>query len=177
MYSYHDATYVPEGAALAGSYNREYTSSLAGLERAMANGAILEGTVTMCDPSLNLHVDFPGLPDVHGLMEKSEVVYTQDGEGVKDIAILTRVGKAVCFKIIGMETLSGRTTVYLSRRAAQAECMHNFIECLQPGDVLRARVTHLENFGAFVDIGCGLPSLLSVDAISVSRSAHPRDRL
>ena len=28
-----------------------------------------------------------------------------------------------------------------------------------------------------MDIGCGLPSLLSVDAISVSRIAHPRDRL
>jgi small subunit ribosomal protein S1 len=43
--------------------------------------------------------------------------------------------------------------------------------------VIRARVTHLESFGAFVDIGCGIPSLLSVDSISVSRISHPRDRL
>ena len=38
-------------------------------------------------------------------------------------------------------------------------------------------MTHLESFGAFLDIGCGLSSLLTVDCISVSRIAHPRDRL
>jgi small subunit ribosomal protein S1 len=48
---------------------------------------------------------------------------------------------------------------------------------LAAGDILTARVTHLEPFGAFVDIGCGVPSLLSVDCISVSRISHPRDRL
>lgn len=177
MYTYNEDAYAPEGAALSSLRNREYTASLAGLERAMATGAILEGTVTLCDAGLNLHVDFPGLPDVHGLMERAEVVYTHDGEAVKDIAILTRVGKAICFKVIGIDIQPGGTTVYLSRRAAQAECLHSFVEGLLPGDILRARVTHLENFGAFVDIGCGLPSLLSVDTISVSRIAHPRDRL
>ena len=35
----------------------------------------------------------------------------------------------------------------------------------------------MEPFGAFLDIGCGLSSLLSVDCISVSRISHPRDRL
>jgi small subunit ribosomal protein S1 len=38
-------------------------------------------------------------------------------------------------------------------------------------------VTHLDRFGAFVDIGCGIPSLLSIDCISVSRISHPSDRL
>jgi small subunit ribosomal protein S1 len=37
-------------------------------------------------------------------------------------------------------------------------------------------VTHLESFGAFVDIGCGVPSLIPIDAISVSRIDHPRER-
>ncbi|MEG1777952.1 MAG: S1 RNA-binding domain-containing protein, partial [Angelakisella sp.] len=44
------------------------------------------------------------------------------------------------------------------------------------GDIIRGRVTHLEAFGAFVDIGCGLPSLIPIDQISVSRISHPRDR-
>ena len=47
---------------------------------------------------------------------------------------------------------------------------------LCPGDVVDAKVTHLEPFGAFVDIGCGVISLLSIDCISVSRISHPRDR-
>jgi small subunit ribosomal protein S1 len=40
-----------------------------------------------------------------------------------------------------------------------------------------AKVTHLEPFGAFLDIGGGVASLLSVDCISVSRISHPKDRL
>jgi small subunit ribosomal protein S1 len=46
-----------------------------------------------------------------------------------------------------------------------------------PGDIVCSRVTHLESFGAFVDIGCGIISLLTVDSISVSRFSHPKDRL
>ena len=45
-----------------------------------------------------------------------------------------------------------------------------------PGDIIPARVTHLEQFGCFVDVGCGIPSLIPIDAISVSRISHPSDR-
>ena len=34
----------------------------------------------------------------------------------------------------------------------------------------------MEPFGAFVDIGCGIVSLMSIDCISVSRILHPKDR-
>jgi small subunit ribosomal protein S1 len=43
--------------------------------------------------------------------------------------------------------------------------------------VIPAKITHMESFGAFVDIGCGIVSLLSIDCISVSRISHPRERL
>lgn len=46
-----------------------------------------------------------------------------------------------------------------------------------PGDIIEAKVTHLDSFGAFVDVGCGVVSLLSIDCISVSRISHPSDRL
>lgn len=39
-----------------------------------------------------------------------------------------------------------------------------------------ARITRLETFGAFCDIGCGLPALLPIAGISVSRISHPGDR-
>ena len=38
------------------------------------------------------------------------------------------------------------------------------------------RVTHLEPFGAFVDIGCGNIALIPIDSISVSRIDHPCQR-
>ena len=101
----------------------------------------------------------------------------RDGESFKDIAIITRVGKPVCFKVTSIEEENGRTVAYLSRRLAQIDCLNNYIADLIPGDILCSRVTHLESFGAFVDVGCGVISLLSVDCISVSRFSHPKDRL
>ena len=169
--------YLPEGQLLSHPRNRELTSSLQGLEKAMHQGVILEGTVLLCDGDMNLHVDFPALPGATGVIPPSEAAYTPDNTPVKDIAILTRVGKAVCFKITGIRHTDSGLHLTLSRRAAQAECLTHYLTTLIPGDIVSAKVTHMENFGAFVDIGCGLASLLSVDTISVSRISHPRDRL
>ncbi len=170
-------TYLPEGQLLTTPRNRELTGTLEGLMRAMETGAIIEGTVSLCDREFTLRVDFPGLPHVRGIMEREEVVFSPDGEPPKDIAILTRVGKPVAARVIGVEEADGEVAVRLSRRLAQAECAANYLSDLTVGDIIRARVTHLEAFGAFVDIGCGIASLLSVDGISVSRISHPRDRL
>ena len=54
--------------------------------------------------------------------------------------------------------------------------MAEYIDKLVPGDIIDARITHLEQFGAFADIGCGIISLIPIDGISVSRIAHPRER-
>ena len=37
-------------------------------------------------------------------------------------------------------------------------------------------MTHLERFGAFVDLGCGVTSLIPLENISVSRIPHPSAR-
>ena len=54
--------------------------------------------------------------------------------------------------------------------------MREYISGLIPGDVIDASITHLDSFGAFADIGCGIVSLLPIDSISVSRIDHPRER-
>ena len=166
--------FQPEGALLESAQNRDYLSSLAGLERAMSRGAIVEGIATLCDEGMRLHVD---LHCVHGIIEAEDTVACRTGETKKDIAVITRVGKPVACKILSIECRDGMPVVKLSRRAAQEACMRHYINHLSAGDILMARVTHLEPFGAFVDVGCGVPSLLSVDCISVSRISHPRDRL
>lgn len=168
--------YKPEGALLHTHKNYEYTSSAEGLERAMARGAILEGCAVLCDHSFNLHVDLAAR--IRAVIPRDEVQWSEAGEPTKDIAILTRVGKPVCFKVMGFErTASGEVVAMLSRRAAQLECKLNYISSLIPGDIVQTKITHIESFGAFVDIGCGITSLLSIDAISVSRIAHPSARL
>lgn len=156
--------------------NHEYISSLDGLEAAREKGVILEGEVILCDHNFNLHIDIS--PKIRAIIPKEEVQYVKDGEEIKDIAVLTRVGKAVCFKVKGFtKSASGEIRVILSRRLAQMECMNNYISTLIPGDIIPTKITHLESFGAFVDIGCGITSLLSIDSISVSRISHPSVRL
>ena len=55
-------------------------------------------------------------------------------------------------------------------------CRAAYISKLSVGDVVRGRITHIERFGAFVDIGCGYVSLIQIDNISISRIMHPSDR-
>lgn len=168
--------YKPEGMLISTERNFEYTCCEKGLEKALERQIILEAPVSMADHELNLHIELAG--NIRGIIPKDEVQITKDGEPIKDIAILTRVGKVVCFKVIGFKRLeNGATVAVLSRRAAQLECMNNYIETLECGDIIQTKVTHLESFGAFVDIGCGIISLLSIDCISVSRISHPAARL
>ena len=168
--------YIPEGALISTLKNQEYISSLEGLESAKERGVILEAEVILCDHNFNLHVDLS--PKIRAIIPRDEVQFVKESEEIKDIAVLTRVGKAVCFKVKGFtKSASGETTVVLSRRLAQMECMNNYISTLVPGDIIPTKITHLESFGAFVDIGCGITSLLSIDSISVSRISHPSVRL
>lgn len=166
--------YAPEGSYIARPENREALSSLEHIEKALERGEILESVARLCDEDLTLHFMLGGIPAV---MPREEVQYLPNGEKVKEIAVLTRVGKPVCFKIVGFTRHEdGQIAAVLSRRAAQIECTEHFISTLIPGDIIPARVTHMESFGAFVDIGCGIVSLLSIDCISVSRISHPSDR-
>lgn len=164
--------YMYEGALIGTRENKEYISTLKGLERARQEGKILEGVVKMCDnTTLSMHLE---LGEIEGVIEKDESVF---GVPVKDIAIITRVGKPVAFKVIGFEKDdNGKTKAILSRRLAQKECVEQYLRDLLPGDIISAKITHFEPFGAFVDVGCGISSLLSVDSVSVSRISSPADR-
>ena len=103
--------YKPEGLIMGSAQNRELLSmGRAGLERAMEKGIIMESTVLLCDGEMNLHVDLRG---VTGIIPKDEVCLCRDGEDVKDIAVITRVGKPVCFKVTSIEEKCGKTTAYL----------------------------------------------------------------
>lgn len=164
--------YLPEGSLLNTQTNNAYTSSLKMLEKAMQRGKILEGICTLCDcKDMSLRVD---LGCCEGIIPREEAQYSADG---KDIAVITRVGKPCAFKVIKIIDSSPVPRVILSRKAAQKECFEEYVQNLTPGDVVPCAVTHLDTFGAFVDVGCGIVSLICVDCISVSRIFHPKDRL
>lgn len=164
--------YLPEGSLIGTAENNEYISSLYGLERARQEDKILEGMVTLCDSdTYTLHVDLCG---IDGIITREEALL---GDEIKDIAIITRVGKPVAFKVLQVVAEQGAEPyAILSRKEAQRECLSSYLLDLVAGDIIPARVTHIEPFGAFVDIGCGIVSLMSVDAISVSRIPGPQER-
>ncbi len=164
--------YLPEGYMIGTHENREYVSSYEGLEKARLEGKILEGIVTMCDSqTLDLHIDLYG---IDGIIKREECVYC---DKIKDIAIITRVGKPVSFKVMQIiKNENEKPIAILSRREAQRECVNNYLLDLIPGDIIPAKITHFEPFGAFVDVGCGVASLLSIDSISVSRISNPSER-
>ncbi len=167
--------YKPEGFRIDTPENREHLSMPGAIECAIANGSILEARATLCDAAHNLIVETGSF---RGIIPRSEAAYSTNGDEIRDIAVITRVGKPVCFTVIGVDktAVAGAPRYILSRRAAQAKCYKEYISTLKSGDIIDAKITHIEPFGCFCDIGCGIISLLPVDCISVSRIRHPGER-
>ena len=162
----HD--FWPEGRRYTTLENQQFLASRAGLEAAWRQQVVLEGLALRCDPAHNLTVQ---LGDTVGVIPREECALGIREGTTRDIAILTCVGRAVSFVITGFEN----GVPQLSRRLAQERALAQLLQC-QPGDILPATVTHLEPYGAFVDIGCGVPSLLPLKTISISRIPHPNCR-
>lgn len=164
----------PEGYLINLAENKLKTKNAATLSEAAVKNDILEATALLCDAEHNLVVNFGG---IKGIIPREEgAIGIKEGE-VRDIALISRVGKPVCFTVTKIsQDKNGVPIALLSRRAAQEKCKKEFLDNLKVGDIINARVTHFETFGAFCDIGCGIIALLPIDSISVSRISHPRDR-
>ncbi len=167
--------YRPEGRIIYKSVTGGSVFSSAALHEAMNRGTILESRALLCDNEHNLHVN---LGSMRGIIPRNECAVGISDGSVRDIAIISRVNKPVCFRILEIENGPGDIPfAVLSRRVVQEDCINNYIKSLRSGDVINAVVTHLEPFGAFCDIGCGVSALLPIDGISVSRIPHPSARL
>ena len=160
--------YPPEGLTPAGSY------TLAELRSAAESRTVLEGTVQRCDADLNLYLQ---LGSVSARIPKEEVTAPWISGADRDIAVLSRVGKAVCFTVDAVTTdAKGAPHAVLSRRKAQEAAMEEMLRELKPGSVVAGRVVRTEPFGAFVDIGRGIVALLPTEYISAARIRHPNQR-
>ena len=109
--------YYPEGQ---GRYLSASDLTAEALGAAAAEGRVLEAVVTMCDSAHNLHVD---LGAVHGVIPREEGAVGIAQGTVRDIALISRVNRPVCFVISRFETLpSGETAAVLSRSACRRSC-------------------------------------------------------
>lgn len=167
--------FLPEGALLDTPHNQLTIRSATNLAEAAMEGRVVEARAVLCDADHNLHVEMPCMEGIIPYMEGAIGI----AEGTtRDIALISRVSKPISFLVQGFEYQpDGSRRAVLSRRAAQEKCRFEYVASLRPGDIVPARITRLETFGAFCDIGCGLPALLPIASISVSRISHPSDRL
>ena len=166
--------YLPEGKLISEQENINILHSLKMLEDAKNSEKILEAKACVCDSSHNLIVDLAG---IKGIIPREEGAIGIKGGSVRDIAVISRVNRPVCFVVTDItEDENGKPIVMLSREKAQRKCLDAYISRLRCGDIVPARITHLENFGAFADIGCGIVALMPIDTISVSRIEHPAER-
>ncbi len=150
-------------------------SSVDELKEAMIQGDIIESKVLLCDREHNMHVD---LGAVRGIIPRIEGAVGIDDGTVRDIALISKVNKNVCFSVLGFQRdIYDNSLAILSRRAVQLRCINEYLNNLVEGDIIDARVTHLEKFGAFIDIGAGINALIPIDMLSVSRIGHPNERL
>jgi small subunit ribosomal protein S1 len=166
--------YLPEGKLISEQENINIIHSPQLLYEAMCDRKILEAKAFMCDSDHNLIVNLGSMKGI--IPRENGALGIREGT-VRDIAVISRVNRPVCFIVKGFDTDKyGKKYAILSREAAQKQCLDNYISTLVCGDVVNARITHLENFGAFADIGCGIVALMPIDTISVSRIEHPRER-
>lgn len=139
--------YWPEGWLVNTAQNHSFCQNISGLREALHSQTILEARACVCTPEHDLVIDFGFCK---GKIPRCEgAVGISDGT-TRDIALLSRVNKPVCFVVQSIEqNPDGSFTPILSRRLAQQRCLEESIRHLHAGDIIPARVTHLGSVRLF----------------------------
>lgn len=129
------------------------------VHRAISSGEILQGLCVKCDEYQNMYIE---LGEITGVIPREETAMGN----IKNHAIMSRVGKPVCFQVLGIDS-SGKAI--LSRRTAQEKASEFLLNTLHPGDIIPVKVLNAAPFGVFCDIGCGVTALMRIGRCCVSR--------
>ncbi len=159
---------------LEGDFRDAASLSIEQLVLARSKQTILQSTALLFDVNRKIRFEFSGY---EAIMPFEEAAYSPDNSTIKDIAVLSKIGQKVCFVIKSIDFSLPKPLFILSRKEAQRRCHEEFLEKKVIGDIIDCRVTHIERYGAFCDIGCGIAGLLHIDCLSVSRIATPHDRI
>ena len=122
--------YRAEGAQ---RFPTSYT--LDALRRAMAAGDILESRALSFDSEKRLHFR---LGEIEAIMPYEECADGVREGAVRDIALITRVGRPACFTVMEIDEQGTAPVALLSRTQAQQRCKAEYLDLLLPGDILCA---------------------------------------
>lgn len=94
--------FLPEGALLDTPHNQLTIRSATNLAEAAMEGRVVEARAVLCDADHNLHVEMPCMEGIIPYYEGAVGI----AEGTtRDIALISRVSKPVCFTVSGFEHL------------------------------------------------------------------------
>jgi small subunit ribosomal protein S1 len=137
----------------------------------LAPGVVLSGVVTAVK-DFGAFVDVGG---IEGLLPASEIGF-QRGTRPAD---LLAVGQAVTVQVARIETRDDPRRpeqISFSMKALERDPWTDVVASLQAGDVVRAKVTRAEPFGAFVELAPGVEGLLHVGELGGNRPVrHARE--
>ena len=140
------------------------------LEQAFAHGLPVEGVVAAVNKG-GVDVTIAGVRAFCPISQL-DLRHVEDAQSY--------VGQKLRFRITRLEGGGPRLNLVVSRRALleeeQAARAAETRATLQPGAVLKGRVTALKDYGAFVDLG-GIEGMLHVSELGFARVSHPKDVL
>jgi small subunit ribosomal protein S1 len=139
------------------------------LKRKMATNETVYG-VTFAKVKGGLFVDFNGFI---AFLPGSQI----DENNVKDVSYLMGVKHA--FKIVNID--NENKSVIVSRKAiideTHKEARDIFYSSTHEGSIITGVVKNITDYGAFIDLGCGLDGLLHLTDISWNKISHPSEVL
>ena len=100
-------------------------NSIDEVKKSMMEGEVIESRVLLCDREHNLHVD---LGAVRGIIPRVEGAIGIDDGTVRDIALISKVNKSVCFTVLGFQRdIYNNSIALLSRKDVQLKCMDSYL--------------------------------------------------
>ncbi|MGC8874806.1 MAG: S1 RNA-binding domain-containing protein [Chloroflexia bacterium] len=133
--------------------------------RALSPGTVLSGTVTSL-------TRFGAFVDI-GVGRDGLVPLSQLGRsGAEKASDVLQIGERVRVRVMDVDAKTGRIRLSM-RNVYDPEQLAR----LQPGAIVRGRVTSLASFGAFVDLGVGKDGLIHVSELGDSSVRHPQEVL
>ncbi len=86
-----------------------------------------------------------------------------------------KVGYTINVVPVDIITKNDRQIVVCSRALAQHKCHVNYIDSLEKGDIIDAKVVNMTKCGVFCDIGCGNIALMTMNDIAMSYVNNAKD--
>lgn len=133
----------------------------------LEEGSVVEGEVVR---TTNFGA-FVNVNGIDGLVHISEISY----ERVESVEDAVNIGDTVNVKILSVDKDNERLS--LSIKQAGESPFEEFSNEHEVGDVVRATVKRLVDFGAFVEVAPGVEGLVHISEISYDHVEHPEDVL